>query len=78
MKIKLTVNNKLFNKTLLFNILYVVLCIVILFVLLISLMVSTRYFFHLEGAEQVNCKEWISLIVTFLILLFIGGKMFKK
>jgi hypothetical protein len=56
----------------------VVLCIVILFVLLISLMVSTRYFFHLEGAEQVNCKEWISLIVTFLILLFIGGKMFKK
>jgi hypothetical protein len=78
MKIELTVNNKPFKETILFNILYVVLCIVILVVLLISLMVSTSYFFHLESEQQVNWKEWISLIVMFFILIFVGNKMFKK
>ncbi len=78
MKIELTVNNKPFKETALFNILYVVLCVVILAVLGFSLMISTRYLFHLEGDIQLNWKEWASLIAMFFILLFVGVKCFKN
>lgn len=65
------------DKTL-FNILYTLLCVVVLAVLAVSMMIATNQLYGCVECDELNYKEWIGLIITGLILVFVGVKLLKN